>query len=145
MEQMKAFIEKAKTDKDLMAKLNALCVGEEAPDKMPDKIVALAAEHGFAITAEDYRKGAERACTRKSGELKEEELEAVAGGDGWGWTENRYDQGICGKITREHSRCFGVWEIVGWCDHYDAYRFAPYRRRVVCAMGRYDYEDKMHW
>ena len=140
MKQMKEFIEKAKNDDAMRAKLNELVESGAGTDK----IIAIAAEHGFAITEEDFRQPEGHVCKRKSGELEEEELEAVAGGN-WGWTENRYDQGLCGKITREHSRCFGVWEVVGWCDHYDSYRFQPYKRRVVCAMGRYDYEDKLHW
>ena len=77
MTQMQAFIEKAKNDKALMAKLDALGVaGAE-----PDKIIALAAEYGFTITAEDYRQAAKAAGEQKTGELNEEDLEAAAGGE----------------------------------------------------------------
>ena len=99
MNQMKAFIEKAKNDKELMAKLNAL----GASGAGADKIVALAAEYGFAITEEDYRQAAEMAGTRKAGELKEEDLEAAAGGA----TQNRYNPDVCGKYTKVEWECVG--------------------------------------
>ncbi|MCL2003101.1 MAG: Nif11-like leader peptide family RiPP precursor [Oscillospiraceae bacterium] len=54
MNQMKAFIEKARNDSKLAVELTALGItGAE-----PDEIVAVAAEHGFTITAEDLRQAA---------------------------------------------------------------------------------------
>ncbi|MCL2010654.1 MAG: Nif11-like leader peptide family natural product precursor [Synergistaceae bacterium] len=132
MEQMKAFIEKAKNDKALMAKLDELgASGAEA-----DKIVALAAEHGFAITAEDYRLAEEQAGTRQSGELKEEELEAVAGGSP---TQNRWDPVRCGQATRTIYECVGFIKSV-YCDHYRVVVLAPPTYQHSCAMGRFDYK-----
>jgi len=134
MNQMQAFIEKAKNDKELMAKLNTLgASGAEA-----DKIVALAAEYGVTITAEDCRQASEQAGTRKSGELKEEDLEAAAGG--W-WSENRYDPAICGQYSKVHYYCVGFMTMCP-CDHYrqeriDKANTPPWR--YYCVMGHYDY------
>ena len=71
MEQLKAFIEKAKSDAELGEKLSALDVISAAADEY----IALAAEAGFTITADDIKE------KRK---LTEEELEDVAGGFGKG-------------------------------------------------------------
>ena len=138
MNQMQAFIEKAKNDKELMAKLDAL----GASGAGADKIVALAAEYGFAITEEDYRKAAEMAGTRKSGELKEEDLEAAAGG---AWektfgTENRYDPAVCSKYTEEHYNCVGFLSA-NWCDHRRVVYHGASQptNRKTCVMGFYDY------
>ena len=131
MKQMQAFIEKAKNDKELMAKLDALGAGGAGADK----VIALAAEYGVTITEEDYRKAAEMAGTRKSGELAEEDLEAAAGGA----TQNRYDPAICGKYTKAHYNCVGflTWN---WCDHYVQKTLKSGICRYKCNMGYYDYE-----
>ncbi|MCL2111978.1 MAG: Nif11-like leader peptide family natural product precursor [Clostridiales bacterium] len=114
MEQMKAFIEKAKNDSGLMAKLDELSASSEGLE--PDKIVELAAEHGFAITVEEYRMAVEQAEARKAGELKEEELEGAAGGTGW--TKNRYDPIMCRGLTRLiPGRCSPLFEFD--CDHFN--------------------------
>ena len=70
MEQLKAFFEKAKTDKELGEKLNALGMKGAGIDEY----IALAAENGFTITAENLDEW-------KSSELSEKQLEKVAGGD----------------------------------------------------------------
>ena len=110
MEQIQAFIEKAKNDSGLMAKLDELC----ASGAEPDKIIVLAAEHGFTFTEEDYRAAREQAGGRKSGELAEEDLEAAAGGSTY--TQNRYDPNRCKGLTKLIS---GVCEaFLLDCDHF---------------------------
>jgi len=106
MSQLKAFIEKAQSDKELMAKLDAL--GEK--DAGADEIIALAKENGFTVTADELEKikdGGE-----ESGELAEEDLEAVAGG----WSQNRYDS-TCKNMTRTKYNCVGFVGLC-YCDHY---------------------------
>ena len=132
MNQMQSFIEKAKNDKALMAKLDALGAnGAEA-----DKIVALAAEYGFTITEADYRAAREQAGVQKSGELKEEDLEAVAGGSP---TQNRWDPVRCGQATRTIYECVGFIKSV-YCDHYKVVVLAPPTYQHTCMMGRFDYK-----
>jgi len=74
MEQLKAFIEKAKSDKELEDKLTALHLNNAAAEEY----VTLAADNGFTITADEFN---ERKKKRK---LSEEQLEEVAGGFGKG-------------------------------------------------------------
>ena len=137
MNQMQSFIEKAKNDSALMAKLDAL----GASGAEPDKIVALAAEYGFSITEADYLAAREQAGAQKSGELMEEDLEAAAGGG----TQNRYDPQRCGNTTRTSYECVGLF-LMTWCDHYREKELTsagagPAGRRwhYTCAMGSYDY------
>ena len=130
MNQMQAFIEKAKNDKELMAKLDAL----GAAGAGMDKVVALATENGFSITAEDYRQAVEQAGTQKKGELKEEDLEAAAGGG----TQNRYDPQRCGNTTRTSYECVGFLKMT-WCDHLSEVETTKWHRRYTCAMGCFDY------
>ena len=63
-EQLKAFLDKVKSDISLQEKLKAAASPEAAID--------IAKEAGFAITAEDIQS--------KTVELSEEDLEGVAGG-----------------------------------------------------------------
>ena len=118
MEQLKAFIEKAKTDSALLAKLNAL----GAKNAEAGEIIALAAEHGFAITAGEYAEAVKCGgnCAR-CGELNEQELDAVAGGGGsrhGDATQNRYDPNICTpSLGRTRYECVGFMNFI-WCDHY---------------------------
>ena len=63
-EQLKAFLEKVKTDSSLQEKLKA------ASDA--DAVVAIAKEAGFSISADDLKIA--------QSEISEEELESVAGG-----------------------------------------------------------------
>ena len=139
MEQMKALLEKARNDKELMAKLDALgASGAEA-----DKIIALAVEYGFSITAEDYRQAAKTTCPQKKGELKEEDLEAAAGGG----TQNRYDPQRCGNTKRVSYECVGFLEMC-WCDHYRKVDLLPGHLVAcinhICVMGCYDYIGDNH-
>jgi len=139
MNQMQSFIEKAKNDKELMAKLDVLgASGAEA-----DKYVALAAEHGFSITEADYQEAAAGSCPHKKGELAEEDLEAAAGG--FIDTQNRYNPDVCGKYTQVSYECVGFLRKI-WCDHYREKQLPSvglggmrYRWQFTCAMGRYDY------
>ena len=66
-EQLKAFLEKVKTDTSLQEKLN------EAANA--DAVVEIAKEAGFSITAEDIMQSS-------TAELSDEELEGAAGGCG---------------------------------------------------------------
>jgi len=110
MEQLKALIEKAKSDKELMAKLDAL----GAKDAGDDEIIALAKEYGFTVTADEIGKlKNEVADSAGSNEITEDELEAVAGG----WSENRYDPNTCKNMTKRKYECIGF--LGGcWCDHF---------------------------
>jgi len=137
MNQMQALLEKARNDKELMAKLDAL----GASGAGPDKIIALAAEYGFSITAEDYTNACESAMALKSGEISEVELDSVAGGDGA--TQNRWDPKVCNNYNRTHYNCVGFFKAT-WCDHYertwhhqDNIGYTTFRH--VCGMGRFDY------
>ncbi|MCL2049157.1 MAG: Nif11-like leader peptide family natural product precursor [Defluviitaleaceae bacterium] len=55
---MKAFIEKARSDTAILAKLDAL----GAAGASADKIVALAAEYGYTVTEEECREAAKTHC-----------------------------------------------------------------------------------
>ena len=68
-EQLKAFLEKVKGDKELQEKLK---VAADA-----DAVVAIAKEAGFSISIEDL--------TKAQPEVSDEELENTAGGTCW-WT-----------------------------------------------------------
>ena len=111
MEQLKALIEKAKSDKELMSKLDAL----GAKDAGDDKIIALAKEYGFTVTADEIEKlKSENADSAGNNEITEDKLEAVAGGGG---SENRYDPNTCKNMTRTKYECVGFLAST-WCDHY---------------------------
>jgi len=112
MDQLNAFIEKTKSDDGLKAKVEAL--GQKGAGI--DDYIALAAEYGFVITAEEFNE------VSKHGELSEDDLENVAGGmsnsgkcyftptgktinDGWGYRAecNSY----CGYIKEFMCECHG--------------------------------------
>jgi len=79
MEQLKAFLEKIDEDSELNAKFNELRMDNAGKDK----VIALAAEYGFAITEEDLDNAKKDFDNRIGGaQLSEEELEGVAGGAG---------------------------------------------------------------
>ncbi|MCL2071901.1 MAG: Nif11-like leader peptide family natural product precursor [Oscillospiraceae bacterium] len=134
MEQMQAFIEKARNDSSLMAKLDELgSAGAE-----DEKIIALAAEHGFSITVEECRAARESAGACKTCELAEEDLESAAGG-GTRYTQNRYDPEICKKYTTVHYNCVGFIET-SWCDHYTRTKITETEGHHKCSMGVFDYK-----
>ena len=66
-EQLKAFLEKVKSDTELQEKLKAAGSNEAA--------LEIAKEAGFAITAEDIQ-----SMQSTTGEVSDEELEGAAGG-----------------------------------------------------------------
>ena len=66
-EQLKAFLEKVKSDTELQEKLKA------SADADANAVVAIAKEAGFSITAEDIQ-------SMPVKELSDEELEGAAGG-----------------------------------------------------------------
>ena len=66
-EQLKAFLEKVKSDTELQEKLKA--------SASPEAAVEIAKDAGFAITAEDIQ-----SVQSQSGDVSDEELENAAGG-----------------------------------------------------------------
>jgi len=64
-EQLKAFLEKVKSDTELQEKLKA--------SASPEAAIEIAKETGFAITTEDIQ-------TMQSATVSDEELEGAAGG-----------------------------------------------------------------
>ena len=66
--QLKAFLEKVKSDSSLQEKLKA------ASDA--DAVVSITKEEGFSISIDDIK--------AQQSELSDEELEGVAGGFDWG-------------------------------------------------------------
>ena len=68
-EQLKAFLEKVKSDTSLQEKLKAAA--------SPEAAIEIAKEAGFAITAEDIQ-----SMQSATVELSDEELEGAAGGAG---------------------------------------------------------------
>ena len=133
MEQLKAFIDKAESDKELMDKLGAL--GEKGAGA--DDVVALAAEYGFTVTAEEIEDA--KSLTKKN-ELGEEKLEAVAGGTGESiaGSENRYCPKWCKNLTVARWACY--FPVV-YCDHYRySYRSSDNDYEYynnACTMGAY--------
>ena len=100
MEQLKLFLEKAKTDGGLMAKLDELGAKKAADDE----IIALAAEHGFTFTKEELEQLRTEGFTLKSRQLCEEELENISGGQ---TKYDRFNHEICSQYTEVHYYCVG--------------------------------------
>ena len=71
-EQLKAFLEKVKSDTELQEKLKAAGSNEAA--------LEIAKDAGFAITAEDIQ-----STQSANEEMLEKELEGAAGGEGGSW------------------------------------------------------------
>jgi len=147
MEQLKLFLERANQDNELAEKLTAL---GGAFDN--DSVIALAAEHGFTVTAEDIKQFKKSGCNGCGGnKLNEEELNKVAGG-GFGVdgpeghsTKNRYNPEVCKGLTsvRSDASCngnnflfFGVW-----CDHYRRAKYGAHTGNPYwaheCVMGAF--------
>ena len=76
-ENLKKFLDLLGSDKELEAK--ALACNELGEEKGKEAMLALAKECGIELTAADLEKQAEPA----SRELDDDELDAVAGGDGF--------------------------------------------------------------
>ena len=138
MEQIKAFIEKAKSDSTLMAKLDAL--GKSGIGS--DEVIALAAEYGFTFTVQEYEEAMKYGgnCA-KCGELSEADLDAVSGGCLFG-TQNRYDPDKCtGTLGRTKYECVGFLNM-SWCDHFkmDLLTQGSNIFQFDCAMGAFSYK-----
>ena len=131
MEQLHAMLEKAKTDKELTARLYELSQKDDASDE----IIALAAEYGFAVTAEDLEN--HKSCGGKCSELSAEELATVSGGT----NPERYDPVACHSHGRTRLECVGVlW--MPWCRYYSKKAvksgfFQMYHHK--CEKGAFDY------
>ena len=129
MEQFKAFLEKANTNSELKKKLESL--GTENLNN--DEVIALAAEYGFTIEPDELEsliRGA--ADSYKSGEISEEQLDAVAGGATW----NRYDPKTCKNMTRTKYECVGLL-AVNRCDHYREDYRGNNLYKISCTKGAY--------
>ena len=141
MSQIKAFFEKAKSDENLMAKLDELGK-KEAP---AEEIISLAAEYGFVITAEEIEQAK---GLQQTGELSEEELDKVSGGF---WYVDRYNDAICTPfLKRTRYECVGFLQN-SHCTFYTAKYVYTKKQgywdggnvpiyRHVCARGAFDYE-----
>ena len=110
MEQLKLFLEKAKTDSELAARLDALGA-KKAGD---DEVIALAAEHGFTFTKEDIEQMKQEEPKHcGSCELQEEELENISGGE-----HDRHNPEICSQYKDVHYHCVGFFSV-NWCKYYE--------------------------
>ena len=116
-EKMKKFLEEASKDQSFIEKMNKA--------ETPEAVIALAAEKGFALTAEDLKPEA------PTGELSEDELDAVAGGKkcycaigGGGEKEAGKGDGVCA--------CVVYGEGVGYLKDSD-----EGIKRCVCGFGGY--------
>jgi len=147
MSQLQQFIVNIGIDKKLFEKTEKLLMGE-APDK---EIVALAAEYGFSITAEELelsRKPYNAGLHRGYFEVSEESLEAVVGGVTLP-KENRHNPAICSQYNKTHDYCLGFLGMF-WCEHYrsDSIGLRDNTNREIlqkkCVMGYFDYEDEVY-
>ena len=151
MEQFKLFMEKAKTDGELLKKLDGMDINTTDSSE----VVSLAAKYGFKVTTEELEQlkklkmchGKCEAC----GHLDEEELTDIAGGTGGtddpystdGWpTQNRYNPAVCRSLKDIGDNCLG-WFMN--CDHYSS-KHLLWRssinelRERKCAQGCYRVE-----
>ena len=114
-DNMKNFLEEASKDQEFIEKLKKA--------KTPEAVIAMAKEKGFALTAEDLNKKA------PSGELSDDELEAVAGGRrcacflGGGGTAD-YKEKTCACVAGgggewEDGRCRCACVVFGSGDGFD--------------------------
>jgi len=160
MEQLKVFIEKAKTDSDLAAKLDALGV-KKASD---DEVIALAVEYGFTFTKEDMaqmRSPSKLSTLNELSEeeqkhcgscklstpskLSEEELESISGGE-----HDRHNHEICRQYKMVHYYCVGFFGV-NWCKYYERTYSHPVKEpkyefifRHKCQKNYYDYNGTIN-
>ena len=141
MSQMTAFIEQAKSDGELMSKLDAL----GAKGAGAEEVIALAAEYGFAVTKEDMEAARRQNCPHH-GELSEAELDTISGG----WTKDQYEPKFCPNLTSANDiRCRGNFILlIPPCDHFKSEKIGGATSRTFhesCAMGCFNYKvDVMH-
>ena len=144
-EKMKAFLEALSKDKDLLDKLNAIPF-ETEEEKITVAIAFAKDELGIELTEDDFKKP-----EVVNGELNDDELEAVAGGDscvcvaggyggGGGKFDDRYDEfsdlhhyneytcvcvlGGGGEYVhagKKYERCICVVGGTGYAAHYEYY------------------------
>ena len=81
-EQLKAFLEKVKTDTSLQEKLKAAA--------SPEAAIEIAKDAGFSITAEDVQ-----SMQSATVEVSDEELEGAAGGTGKKYSRNCPESKYC--------------------------------------------------
>ena len=146
MDQLKQFIERIDTDDELSEKMEELSMG----DSGDEKIIALAADYGFNITADELKQ--QRSSTvnlQESGKLSEEDLDNVVGG----FMTNRWDSNACAKWGRVRFKCLGFFSLFH-CSNYSREKLSHGRNlrsevgssrqhkmyRHKCAMGAFDYE-----
>jgi len=82
MQAMASFVEKAQSDEALAGKLVEI-LGNNEGDEITSKVIVLAKENGFEITASDVeetRRQFEQFADADEGELTDGDLENVAGG-----------------------------------------------------------------
>jgi predicted ribosomally synthesized peptide with nif11-like leader len=141
MEQIKAFMEQAKADTELMAKLDAL--GAKGASGV-EEVIALAQTYGYTLTAQDLE--AAKAGPQKTGELSEADLDAVAGGNEHvnpNPTQNRYDPNECFKSGRTRYECVGFLGYIH-CDHYWCEQTASDTFHYTCAKRCFDYRGNSY-
>ena len=112
-DNLKAFLEKASCDKELMEKIST--------EKDPQALIALAKEKGITLTEEDFKRPVE--------ELSEDELDTVAGG---GDVSCACAMGGGGTKDNNDKTCACVLAGVG----YDKY----HSERCLCGFAGYGYD-----
>ena len=123
MEQINLFMEKAQADKELAAKLKEM----QASKATVEKFIAFAAEHGFAITKEDV----EQPNRKVSGEISEEQLDEIVGGQQASGCFFRAGSGI---VLRKVD-CRNFWRCHHFspmCKCYDTNRCQYGEHRGIC-------------
>jgi len=129
MEQLKAFLEKARTDEELSKKIETL--SENSEEAYNEAIIALAAGYGFTIDTDEIK---EINLPAQYNEISEEQLEAISGGG----SKNRYCPDWCRGLTERRTAC--TFPFVH-CDHYrdekiGEDRFYKYYN-ISCVMGAF--------
>ena len=111
MEQIKAFIEKIKTDESLRLSMESLA------EKKADikEVLKLAEDQGFNFTREEWDSYAKAAFEAKKGEVTDDQLAAVAGGFSWDW-----DIWLTISMVTVGIMCAG-WAIFSKVDQNTAY------------------------
>ena len=101
MEQIELFIEKAQSDSELAAKLEEMRIN----DAGVEEFIALATEYGFTLTKEDIEQS-----PNDNGELSEEQLENVAGGNPMKTGDNCYFE-PASPVTLKRRYDGAIWAL----------------------------------
>jgi len=144
MNQFQEFINKAFENEELMEKVNELSMREPTDEE----VIALAAEYGFTITADDLEQQKDRTCSAcESGKLEEEDLETVAGGTAG---SDRWNPDICMKPPGGlRYECVGFLGYF-WCSRFSRSSLRYWKKcrksgvstemfRLLCNIGAFDY------